>query len=103
MDSLTLTIEWALAHQRELLQQWRRARHQQPLQSIPPRWGESRKHRQVHGTAEEVAATEHDFDYRQLCSSRSNHKFVAGFRCEKASVHSQFGSRNLLRTYDSVY
>jgi hypothetical protein len=31
-----LTIEWAIQHQAELLQQWRRARRQQPLQSIPP-------------------------------------------------------------------
>ncbi len=34
--ALAMTVEWASQHQAGLLEQWRRARHQQPLQSIEP-------------------------------------------------------------------
>ncbi len=34
--ALALTVEWALQHQTELMEQWQRARRQQPLQSIEP-------------------------------------------------------------------
>lgn len=34
--ALALTVEWALQHRAELMEQWQRARRQQPLQSIEP-------------------------------------------------------------------
>jgi hypothetical protein len=34
--ALAMTIEWASQRQAELLEQWQRARQQQPLQSIEP-------------------------------------------------------------------
>ena len=34
--AMAMTVEWAIQHQVDLLNQWCRARRQQPLQSIPP-------------------------------------------------------------------
>jgi hypothetical protein len=34
--AMAMTIEWAIQHQAELRDRWKRARRQQPLQSIQP-------------------------------------------------------------------
>ena len=34
--ALALVAEWALLHRPELVADWERARHQEPLESIPP-------------------------------------------------------------------
>jgi hypothetical protein len=34
--AMALAVEWTLQHQQDLLEQWNKARQQQPLQPIPP-------------------------------------------------------------------